>query len=171
MESCRDMSYELEFYDDPTSGREPVRDWLEGLDYVKRSAAMRALAIILAEDGPKVCATEYGKAMGQGLFEFRLRHDASEVLRTRRPELHAKLGIQPEGEVLLRVFFAQVNGVVILLLGAYDKGRDPSRRRQNLEIQVARGRLAEYRRRGTPPRDRGFRRWWIKQVRGKPTLD
>lgn len=36
MESCRDMSYELEFYDDPTSGREPVRDWLEGLDYVKR---------------------------------------------------------------------------------------------------------------------------------------
>jgi hypothetical protein len=161
------MRYELEFYDEPQSGREPVRDWLDRLDPVKRAAAMRALSIILAGEGPGVCSTEYGKNLGGGLCEFRLRHDADEVLRARRPDLYEKLGPQPQGRVLLRMFFAEVDGTVILLLGGYDKGRDPARRRQDAEIRTARARLAEYRgRRGGASRYRfRFVGWWVEQVR------
>lgn len=159
------VSYELEFYDE-RSGREPVREWLDDLDVVKRAAAMRGLSIILAAEGPGVCRTEYGTNLGGGLCEFRLRHDADEVLRSRRPDLHAKLGRQPQGKVLLRVFFAEVDGKVVLLLGGYDKGRDPSKARQNVEIKVARARLAEYRRRATGSRPRSrFIGWWAQQVR------
>jgi hypothetical protein len=159
------MSYELVFYDDQ-SGREPVREWLDALDVVKRAAAMRALSIILAEEGPGVCRTEYGRNLGGGLCEFRLRHDADEVLRSRRPDLHTKLPPQPQGQVLLRVFFAEIGGRVILLVGGYDKGRSPSKARQNAEIRSARGRLAEYQRRsaGSRPRPR-FMGWWAQQVR------
>jgi len=36
---------------------------------------------------------------------------------------------------------------VVLLLGGYDKGADPSRRRQQREIETARRRLADFLRR------------------------
>jgi len=48
---------------------------------------------------------------------------------------------------LLRVFCHAYGNRIILLLGGYDKGSDPSAKRQNEEIRVARQRLAEFRRR------------------------
>ena len=53
----------------------------------------------------------------------------------------------PRADVLLRVFRHAMGDRVILLLGGYDKGGDPSPRRQAREIEVARRRLADYRRR------------------------
>lgn len=40
-----------------------------------------AMAEILQAEGINVCRTGYGKQLGDGLFEFRLRHDAAEILR------------------------------------------------------------------------------------------
>jgi hypothetical protein len=71
----------------------------------------------LAEYGPGVVATETGRALGGGLFEF-------------------KLALPPE--VLLRVFFVVKGQSVIVILSAYDKKADDSKTWQNRQILAAR---------------------------------
>jgi hypothetical protein len=163
------MSFELEFYDEPATGREPVRDWLDRLDDIPRTAALRGLSLVLATKGADVCRSEFGKALGGGLYEFRLRRDAAQLIREHQPELLDKVEAPPTGTVLLRIFFCCERDRIILLVGAYDKGTDPSPRRQHTEIDRARSRLAEYRRRDPTTLDtsgfHSFRRWWISQVR------
>jgi putative component of toxin-antitoxin plasmid stabilization module len=61
------------------------------------------------------------RPLGDGLFEFRIR----------------------EPEILLRVFFTYRRGRIILLVAGYDKGRDPSNKRQQREIAIARKRLQD----------------------------
>ena len=71
-------AYELEFYEDE-NGDEPVRRWLrEDLAPAKRKAVGRAMNAILQTLGVGVCGTEFGKQLGGGLFEFRLRRDLRE---------------------------------------------------------------------------------------------
>lgn len=41
-----------------------------------------ALSEILERDGIGVCRIGFGKQLGDGLFEFRVRHDAAEILRS-----------------------------------------------------------------------------------------
>ena len=102
------------------------------------------LQYILAERGLAVCATEFGRHLGQGLFEFRLRYD--EAALTRRLHLVAPLssGASRRDRVLLRVFCYAYGQRVVLLLAGYDKGAEPSRKRQQREIDVARRRLADF---------------------------
>lgn len=64
--------------------------------------------------------TEWLKALGEGLHEFRVRHDAEEIARMLGGELTEVDG-QPE-KVLLRVFVYFCGQKVVLLLGGYDKG-------------------------------------------------
>jgi hypothetical protein len=54
--------------------------------------------------------------------------------------------------VLLRVLCHAYGSRVILLLAAYDKGADPSKKRQQREIATARRRLREFRSRRVPRR-------------------
>ncbi len=125
-------TYELEFYEDQ-NGDKPVLRWVrEDLTRTQRLALGQAMREMLQERGVGVCATEYGKQLGKGLFEFRLRRS---------------VGAAEEERILLRVFCHAYGNKVVLLLGGYDKGADPSPRRQNGEIAVARRRLAEWRRR------------------------
>lgn len=138
------MRFELRFYEDE-HGRSPVLRWLrEELTPTQRRAIGVALAEILQAEGIGVCRTGYGKQLGDGLFEFRLRHDAAEILRSlgkpARPEPHGE-------RILLRVFCHAHGNRIVLLLGGYDKGADPSPKRQQREIATARTRLADYRRR------------------------
>jgi putative component of toxin-antitoxin plasmid stabilization module len=158
------LPYELEFYEE--NGREPVRDWLDSLTEHKRAAALRALSIILADQGADVAQSEFGKALGGGLYELRIRHSAQEIVDRFRPALAARIGPFPDDEVLLRVFFHPHGDHLILLVAAYDKGTDPSDRRQQREIAVARKRLRSW---GGHSRGlagvRPFRHWWIAQVR------
>ena len=67
-----------------------------------------ALREILQEQGMGVCGTAFGRQLGSGLFEFRLR----------------------EGDLLLRAFCHAYGDKVIVLLAAYDKSEDPSAKRQ-----------------------------------------
>ena len=102
------------------------------------------MAEILQEEGIGVCRGAYGKQLGEGLFEFRLRHDAAEILRS----LGKQARDEPRSErILLRVLCHAHGDRLILLLGGYDKGADPSRTRQQREIAESRRRLADYRRR------------------------
>jgi hypothetical protein len=136
------MRYELRFYEN-AHGDSPVLRWLrEELTPTQRRAIGVAMREILQEEGVGVCRTGYGKQLGDGLFEFRLRHDAAEILRsvgkTPRPEA--------DGErILLRVFCHAHGHRIVLLLGGYDKGADPSTKRQQREIADARTRLRDFR--------------------------
>ena len=71
----------LEFYEDE-HGDQPVLRWLrEELTPTQRRAIGVAMRELLEELGVGVCETEFGRQLGGGLFEFRLRQDAEEVLR------------------------------------------------------------------------------------------
>jgi Phage derived protein Gp49-like (DUF891) len=68
-----------------------------------------ALREILQQQGISVCGSPFGKQLGGGLFEFRLRED----------------------DVLMRVFCHAHGSQIVLLLSGYDKGKDPGGRRQS----------------------------------------
>ena len=140
--------FTLEFYADP-NGDQPVLRWLrEELTPTQRRAIGVAMAEILQVEGIGVCRGAYGKQLGDGLFEFRLRHDAGEILRS----LGKPARDEPRHErILLRVFCHAHGDRLILLLGGYDKGADPSAKRQQREITEARRRLSDYRRRHRKP--------------------
>jgi hypothetical protein len=53
-------------------------------------------------------------------------------------------GINPDLKILLRVFFAVEGARIVLLLRGYDKGADPSGKRQDREIKLARTRFAHH---------------------------
>lgn len=102
-----------------------------------------ALTLILAVHGIEVCGTAYGRHLGHGLFEFRLDEDEATVSKK-----WTTGSVGPDRSagprILLRVFCHATGDRFVLLLGGYDKGRDPSRRRQQREIVRARARLNEW---------------------------
>jgi hypothetical protein len=132
------MTWTVEFFEDDY-GRQPAREWLLSLDSGKRAAAIAAVEVLLAHMGPDVCATEYGKHLGKGLFEFRIRHDEA-VIRGKA----GQEGAGKRTEVLLRIFCHVYGDRIVMLLGGYDKGAAPSKRRQDREIEKARGRLRSF---------------------------
>jgi putative component of toxin-antitoxin plasmid stabilization module len=132
------MTWTVEFFEDD-QGRQPAREWLQSLDSLKRNAAIAAIEVVLADLGLNVCETEYGKHLGTGLFEFRIRHDETAVRGKVGEERKGK-----RGEVLLRIFCHAHGKKIVLLLGGYDKGAAPSKRRQEREINTARQRLRSF---------------------------
>jgi len=127
-------NYELEFYEDQ-HGDQPVLRWLrEELTLAKRKALGHAMNTILQKAGVGVCSSEYGRQLGGGLFEFRLRRDLRDP---------ADVG-ERSGRLLLRVFCHARGNRLILLVGGYDKGEHPSLRRQSAEIALARTRLKDW---------------------------
>lgn len=191
--------YHLEFYE-ADDGSMPVEDWLGDLeksDPTKRDAVVYALANILARKGTDVCETELGKALGKGLYEFRLRHTRDELQAKYSPKTQAAddgtAASSVSVKVLMRVFFSVHGDKVVLLLGGYDKGTDSSPKRQNNEINIARKRLKTHearmaaqlrasRRAGTPnttpvaPEDRvpaksSYLHWFRRERRRRPRPD
>jgi len=116
------MVYKIEFYEDE-SGRKPALSWIrDDLDVRKRRTLGTAMREILQQQGVGVCGSPFGRQLGGGLFEFRLR----------------------DSELLLRVFCHAYGDRIVLLLHGYDKGVDPSDKRQAREIAEARHRLARW---------------------------
>lgn len=131
----------VEFYQDQ-KGREPCREWMEKLSRTQRDALLTAIDVVLAERGLDVMSTEYGKPLGDGLYEFRLRWTAAEV-RAKAGRVCDATAAKAE-KILLRVFFCTAGRKIILLLSGYDKGRDSSSSRQDREIAKARKLLTAY---------------------------
>lgn len=136
-------AWTLELYEE--DGREPVLDFLRDLDSVKERALIAALRNILAYDGIGVCSSSWGKWIqgAPGIFEFRVRHDAATILRDRGLLVPAKLDTS-HSNILLRVFCHAHGEKIVLLLAAYDKGNEPSAKRQNAEIKRAKQRLTRW---------------------------
>ncbi|TMD89300.1 MAG: hypothetical protein E6I73_10870 [Chloroflexi bacterium] len=137
------MAWTVKFYRDLESGDEPARDWLVGLtgtEEPKRLAALAAVECVLKVHGTDVCETEWGKNLGNGLYEFRVRHPAGTIRHMFPIPGHAS---KPDAifagpaKILLRIFFTTYGPGVLLLLSGYDKGSDPSNRRQQREMTKA----------------------------------
>lgn len=76
---------------------------MEDLSSAKRQAIEEAIDLILAERGLGVVETEYGKALGHGLYEFRRRWTAAEV-RRKAGRVSDAAAAKSE-KILLRVYF------------------------------------------------------------------
>lgn len=126
--------WELELYEDER-GRAPFAGFLDDLGEAEFLAMDAALRCVLASQGISLAKTGWLRPLGQGLHEFRVRHDAAEI------EHMYGSGDKPGGrgaDVLLRAFVHFYGNRVVLLLGGYDKGDDPSPKRQQKEIGRAR---------------------------------
>jgi hypothetical protein len=135
--------YTIEFFRG-ADGSEPVRRFIDSLSNDKRDALLAALAKVLARQGLDVCRSEWGKQLGGGLAEFRLRHDEREIL-ARGGVVEPDLPEPSPEKIILRVFFHAHGKRLILLLDGYDKGARPSSRHQQREIERARSHLTEWR--------------------------
>jgi hypothetical protein len=92
-------SWDVEYYADE-SGREPCREWAEQLSPQKKAAFIASVRLVLAQRGLDVCQTEYGKALGDGLYEFRVRWTAAEIARKVEGLPESDVGKAPEKIVL-----------------------------------------------------------------------
>lgn len=115
------MSYKAEFYA-RDNGKQPARDFINDLPKKKRAVLVAAIKEILLKQGKDVCENAYGKALKQGLFEFRVR----------------------DAEVTLRLYFHPHGDQLLLLLCGYDKRRFGSGRRERKAIETARKYLKDY---------------------------
>lgn len=134
-------TWTTEFYEDD-AGRRPVELWMDSLTVAEFAALRAAILRVLEVRGIELGSTPWLKALSDGLFEFRVRHDAATIEALYGATSHAE---QPtQRKILLRLFVHFHGDKVILLLHGYDKGGDDSPRRQNKEIQEARKRLAHW---------------------------
>jgi hypothetical protein len=70
---AKESPYTLEWYLDE-KGRDVVRAWiLDDLTPWQRRAIGVAMFEILQHEGEKVVESEFGKHLGEGLYEFRVR--------------------------------------------------------------------------------------------------
>ena len=137
-------AWQLEVYE-TEDGRQPFTVGVEKLSETKFVALDAALRLVLAERGLDLARTEWLKPLGEGLHEFRVRHDGHEIRRMFADQEASRR--RHRERILLRVFVHFHGPRVVLLLSGYDKGKDPSERKQQREIAQARKYLADWRRR------------------------
>jgi hypothetical protein len=138
-----DVPWEIS-YADFADGRVPYETFLRGLNAYHRTVVLAAVDGILARQGTTVCSNEWGSALGAGLYEFRIRRSLSTICN--EAGIVVPSGFAADDEVLIRVFFTTHGRRILLLLGGYDKGADPSPKRQQRAIAAARKVLLEYKR-------------------------
>lgn len=136
--------YRLEFYED-ANGDSPVERWFEELSAVKAYALGSAMDGLLQQTGPDLALLrpQYCSSLGAGLYEFRLQDLSEELLRQLGKKVRPAL-LRGPIKALFRVFFHPHGNRVLLLLGAYDKAKHPSRTYQDKQIELARKRLVDW---------------------------
>lgn len=136
-------NWQVEFFEDAW-GRMPAQRWMDkDLNDIQRAAIDIAITKILASEGINLVGTQWMKPLGDGLYEFRIRHSSEEIQSIYTHTTNA--GISHKG-IHLRIFVSFHGRKIILLLSAYDKGRSSSKKRQQSEIENARKRLKAWRR-------------------------
>jgi hypothetical protein len=138
--------FTIDFFEDDDA-RSPVEEWMDSdLADLELAALVSGLEHVLRRRGGGVCQTERGKQLGEGLFEFRIRHTSAEIEHMFAGATASCQAAKRE-KVLLRVFCHAYGTKVVLLLNGYDKAGDPSDKRQQREITLARRRLVVFKER------------------------
>jgi putative component of toxin-antitoxin plasmid stabilization module len=140
--------YTPEFFEDD-DGSEPVLDWLRKVPAYKRRAALAAIEHILAREGAGVCRSGWGRWVRgvDGIFELRIRQDYGTIMRNAGLPVPADIegdAAEHHPDVLLRIFCHAYGAKIVLLLAGYDKGVEPSDRRQEKEVKLAEKRLKRW---------------------------
>lgn len=127
--------WSVEMYTD-VRGHCPIQGWFDGLSAAKFAAMDAAIRHRLQKQGIDLARSAWLKPLGGGLYEFRVRSTAAEIVRMYTDAGH----VPPEDTetILLRVFVSFHGNRVVLLLDGYDKAADPSLKRQQREIAAAR---------------------------------
>ena len=133
----------LEVYE-RADGSCPFSIFLKSLDAYSQLVLDTSIQEVLVRQGHNVCGTSWGKPLGDGLYEFRVRRSLNSICKA--VGLPLPEGSGEGGEILLRVFFSVEGARVILLLSGYDKGKDSKAKRQEQEIKTARKLLREHKR-------------------------
>lgn len=97
-----------------------------------------ALLNVLSVEGIAICSGEWGKPLGGGLYEFRIRKS---LLVIENPTNTASVTPSPDARnapVLIRIFCTFYGDKIVVLHHGYDKQRDTSSTRQQREIRTAR---------------------------------
>lgn len=121
------------------------RRFFDSLDEYEQAVLVAAIEHVLERLGIDICQGEWGKSLGRGLYEFRVRKSLRTILNEFAPEHSALVSTPSNRTVLLRVFCTFHSRRIVLLLGGYDKKKGPSSKRQNKEINAARKELRAWR--------------------------
>jgi hypothetical protein len=106
-----------------------------------------ALMSVLAVRGIAAFDGGWGKSLGGSLFEFRIQRSLDAILS--RTDSAPSVSGDTARRVSISIFCTFAGDRIIVLFHGYDKGRDPSTRRQQAEIAKARTALRTWRR--NPP--------------------
>jgi len=137
--------YTIDFYE-TINGYCPVESWLSDLTPTKQRAVYAALTEILEQEGPNVCGSFWGASLGDGLFELRIRHNEQQIRALTRQPKPGGAKSNPE-KILLRIFCHAYGDKIVVLLGAYDKSAHDKAPYQQKQINQAKKRLADFKRR------------------------
>lgn len=136
--------WQVEVWRDARTATAPFERWLRRCDPYTQAVVDAVLTYLVEPHGLSLLGTEWCRALGDGLFEIRVRQSLQAV-RAWSPDGHGRTGGADRRRVLLRLFVTFHGNRVVLLLHGYDKGKDPSDRRQRREIARARRHLAGWR--------------------------
>jgi hypothetical protein len=110
--------------------------FLLSLPEYEQAVLVAAIEYVLKVYGVNICEGEWGRPLGDGLYEFRVKKSLGALLDTAGVDVLPRPG--DDQKVLLRVFCAFHGNKIVLLYHGYDKKRDPSKKRQQREINKAR---------------------------------
>ena len=110
--------------------------FLFSLPAYEQAVLVAAVEHVLQVYGIDICSGEWGKPLGEGLYEFRIRKSLRTILVS--AGLDAPEAAGTDRNVLLRVFCTFHGDKIVLLYHGYNKKTDPSAKRQQREIAKAR---------------------------------
>ncbi len=137
------QAWTVEIWED-NRGNAPYVDWMNDLSKYEQAVVTAAVRNVLQPLGMGICDTEWGKPLGDGLYEFRIRLALRAIMTWGKPADDEPPTEISGRKVLLRIFLTFHGSKIILLFHGYDKGKDPSERRQQKEIKKARKALASW---------------------------
>jgi len=110
--------------------------FLFSLPAYEQAVLVAAVEHVLQVYGIDICSGEWGKPLGEGLYEFRVRKSLRTILASAGLDAPEEAGT--DRSVLLRVFCTFYGDKIVLLYHGYNKKTDPSEKRQQREIAKAR---------------------------------
>ncbi|WP_331956228.1 hypothetical protein [Pengzhenrongella sp.] len=138
----------VEAWENPETGSCPFQTFFNKLDPYAQAVVDAAMERIVAPLGIDVCSTEWGKPLGKGLYEIRIRQSLHAIRTWGQTDPVPAVDPRENDTVLLRVFVTFHGAKVDILFQGYDKGADPSERRQAREIKQARKHLTVWKSHG-----------------------
>lgn len=137
----------IDFWEDK-NGRSPFDKWFQKLPEYEQAVVDATIQHVLAPLGMDICETTWGKSLGEGLYELRIKASLNAILN-KGNNTEDQVSIEGgDKTILLRIFCTFHGQRVVLLFQGYNKGKDPSKKRQQSEIKVARKHLKAWKNEG-----------------------